>query len=43
MALHAGAFHQAHDLLDAIFVMVVAEIEADDDCRLGISGCGGYF
>ena len=38
-----GAFHQAHHFLDALFVVSVAEIEAHDNRRLGIGGCGGSF
>jgi hypothetical protein len=38
VAHHAGAFHQAHDLGDALFIRVVAEIEADDDRGLRVSG-----
>jgi hypothetical protein len=41
VAKHTGALHQAHDLLDAFLVIVVAEVEADDDRRLGIGGRGG--
>jgi hypothetical protein len=41
VAPHAGAFDQAHHLLDAFLVAVVAEIQADDDRRLGIGGAKG--
>jgi hypothetical protein len=40
-AQHAGALHQAYDLLGAFLVVVVAEIEGNDDRRLGIGGRGG--
>jgi hypothetical protein len=32
--------HQAHRFLGALLVVVVAEIEADDDRRLGVGGRG---
>jgi hypothetical protein len=43
MPEHAGALHQAHHLLDALLVMGIAEIEANQDRRPGIGGCGGSF
>ena len=43
VAQHAGALHQAHHFLDRLLVMRLAEVEADDDRRLGIGGCGGSF
>jgi hypothetical protein len=33
--------HQAYDFLGAFLVVVVAEIERNDDRRLGIGGRGG--
>src|SRR5690606_33987121 len=41
MPAHARARHQAHDLLDALRVVGVAEIQANDDGRQGIGGWGG--
>jgi hypothetical protein len=38
VAHDAGAFHQADDFGDALFVGVVAKIEADDDRGLRVSG-----
>jgi hypothetical protein len=38
---HARAFHQPHHLLDALFVSGVAEVQANEDRRLRICGCGG--
>ena len=38
----ARALDQAHDLLDALRVGVVAEVEADDDRRPRIGGCGAF-
>jgi hypothetical protein len=38
MAHHARALHEAHHLLDAFLIAVVAEVEAHDDCRLRVGG-----
>jgi hypothetical protein len=40
VAHDASAFHQSHHLGDALFICVVAEIEADDD--RGLRVCGRY-
>jgi hypothetical protein len=38
VAADSRAFHQTHNLGDAFLVSVVAEIEADDDRGLRVSG-----
>src|SRR5882672_9653361 len=38
VAQHARARDKAHDFRDALFVLGVAEVQADDDRRAGIGG-----
>src|SRR5438876_475232 len=41
VARDPGAFHQAHHLLDVLSICGVAEIQAHEDGRQRIGGCGG--
>jgi hypothetical protein len=43
VAAHAGALDQAHDLLDALLVGVVAEIETHDDRCLRVGSLARGF